>query len=153
MKITIATIGKWKSGSEKALFYDYAARVPWNMTLKELEDKKPRVNITQSKIREAELLLAACENADVKVALDEKGKMLSSVNFANTLRKWEDQGLSDIAFIIGGPDGLDASVHKACQMTIALGTFTWPHLLVRALLAEQVYRASTILKNHPYHRE
>jgi 23S rRNA (pseudouridine1915-N3)-methyltransferase len=86
------------------------------------------------------------------VALDERGKSLGSVAFAQTLASWRDAGEPRVTFVIGGSDGLPDSVRKLARTTIALGVQTWPHLLVRTMLAEQLYRAVTILAGHPYHR-
>jgi len=87
------------------------------------------------------------------IALDERGKTLASGDFATLLGRWRDDGVGDLAFAIGGAGGLDASVREAAALTLALGPMTWPHLLTRALLAEQLYRAQSILTGHPYHRE
>ena len=86
------------------------------------------------------------------VALDEHGRQLDSLAFARRLGEWQDQGRSEIAFLIGGPDGLAPSLLEQADAVIALGSMTWPHRLVRVLLAEQLYRASAILAGHPYHR-
>ncbi|MCH8038105.1 MAG: 23S rRNA (pseudouridine(1915)-N(3))-methyltransferase RlmH [Proteobacteria bacterium] len=87
------------------------------------------------------------------VALDEAGKAMTSAAFAGLLGRWRDAGVRDIAFLVGGAEGLDGSVREAAALTLALGPMTWPHLLTRALLAEQLYRAESILTGHPYHRE
>lgn len=87
------------------------------------------------------------------VALDERGKSIGSIEFARLLSKWRDAGETKITFVIGGSDGLPAGTKAGARMTLAYGTQTWPHLLVRAMLAEQIYRAITILGGHPYHRE
>lgn len=152
MRILIAAIGKAKAGPEKSLYDHYAARLGWPLSLKESEDKKSTQS-AQRKQREGELLLAASEEAHVRIALDERGKSMSSVEFAHLLQKLKDQGMQHIAFLIGGADGLDKPVLSACRQSICLGTMTWPHMLVRGLLAEQLYRAQTILSGHPYHRE
>jgi len=87
------------------------------------------------------------------VALDERGKSVSSADFARQLAKWRDAGESRVTFVIGGSDGLPADAKANARLTLAYGTQTWPHLLVRTMLAEQIYRAITILGGHPYHRE
>ena len=87
------------------------------------------------------------------VALDERGKSLGSVEFARLLSKWRDAGETRVTFVIGGSDGLPAEAKANARLTLAYGTQTWPHLLVRTMLAEQIYRAITILGGHPYHRE
>ena len=86
------------------------------------------------------------------IALDERGKSLTSVAFAQQLSAWRDAGEPRVTFLIGGSDGLPATVKSSVRFTIAYGTQTWPHLLVRTMLSEQIYRAMTILSGHPYHR-
>ncbi len=152
MNILIAAIGKLKSGPELALYEHYTKRLAWKIKLHEFELKKP-LSSPQRKAAEAGLLLPACENADHIIALDEKGRELESPQFAAYLQKRRDNGDRTIAFIIGGADGLDDSIRKKAGLMLSLGKMTWPHLLVRGMLAEQLYRAHTILNNHPYHRE
>ena len=86
------------------------------------------------------------------IALDERGKSLTSIAFSQQLANWRDSGEPRVTFLIGGSDGLPASVKSGVRSTIAFGTQTWPHLLVRTMLSEQIYRAMTILSGHPYHR-
>lgn len=152
MHCSIVTIGKWKSGPEKALFEHYGTRLPWKLSLKELEHKKPLAP-DALKAKEAELLLAASEGAEMVWVLDEAGKEFSSSQFAKALQNYRDQGIRGITFLIGGADGHHDSVRKRANQLFSLGKVTWPHLLVRALLAEQLYRAYTINTGHPYHRE
>ena len=89
----------------------------------------------------------------VVVALDETGQALTSAEFAGRIGKWRDGGTKDICFVIGGADGLDKAVLERAQLTLSFGRLTWPHLLVRVLLVEQIFRAQSILQGHPYHRE
>jgi 23S rRNA (pseudouridine1915-N3)-methyltransferase len=152
VQCNIVSVGKWKSGPEKALFEHYGARLPWKITLKELDTKK-FIGSDNLKAKEADLLLAACKDSEMVWALDEAGKSFSSSQFAQQLGRYRDDGIRGITFIIGGADGLHESVHKRANHLFSLGKVTWPHLLVRALLAEQLYRAHTILSGHPYHRE
>ncbi len=156
MRLLIATAGKWKAGGkagpERALFEHYAGRIAFALELREIEEKK-KLKSQALKKREGELLLAQVPDGAVVVALDEAGKTLSSAAFAEKLRIWRDHGVKDVAFIIGGADGLDGAVKKRADLVISFGAQTWPHLLVRGLLAEQLYRAECILAGHPYHRE
>lgn len=105
------------------------------------------------KAREAELILGALPAGARLVALDERGALRSSRAFAERLAAWRDQGMAELAFAIGGADGLDATVLDRAHATLSLGPMTWPHLLVRGMLLEQLYRAQQILAGHPYHRE
>jgi len=154
MRITIAAVGKWKAGPEKALFEEYRKRLKWPLALKEVEERRP-LPAPQLKAREAELLRAAVpgKSGDILlVALDERGKTLSSEALAKQISAWQQRGISEAAFVIGGADGLGESLKKDSGMLLSLGAMTWPHMLVRVMLIEQLYRAQQILAGHPYHR-
>ncbi len=151
MKILIAAIGKAKASPEQELFRAYAKRLPWKLECVQLAAKLQ--DTSARKQREAELLLKACAGYDRIVALDENGQSLSSREFATTLGQWQQKGNSSFAFVIGGADGLDETLLKKAHLKWSLGRVTWPHMLVRAMLAEQLYRAHTLLTNHPYHRD
>jgi len=133
------------------LFNYYAGRITLPFELREIEEKK-KLPPDALKKREGELLLAQIPDGAIVVALDEKGKSLTSVAFAEKLGRWRDDGIKDIVFVIGGADGLDGSVRNRADLVIGFGVQTWPHLLVRGMLAEQIYRAQSILAGHPYHR-
>lgn len=152
MKILLAACGKMKDASNEAgLMREYIKRMKWKFSLKEIESKKPD---SDSRMRdEAEALLTACAPCDRLIALDERGKHISSRELAAQLATWQQQGASAIGIVIGGADGLHESVRHKADLTIAFGRATWPHMMVRAMLAEQLYRASAILENHPYHRD
>lgn len=148
----ILAIGKWKKGPEKDLFDTYCARLRPKPVLKELDLRK-KLSGPELKQAEAELLLDNVPKGAVIVALDERGKTLSSRKFALKMQNWQDQGRGDVAFIIGGADGLDESVRTRADLLISFGAMTWPHMLVRPMLAEQLFRSSSILAGHPYHRD
>jgi 23S rRNA (pseudouridine1915-N3)-methyltransferase len=105
------------------------------------------------KAREAELIFGALPAGIPLVALDERGATWSSRVFADRIAAWRDAGWPELAFAIGGADGLDAVVLDRADATMSLGSMTWPHLLVRGMLLEQLYRAQQILAGHPYHRD
>ncbi|MDH5748567.1 MAG: 23S rRNA (pseudouridine(1915)-N(3))-methyltransferase RlmH, partial [Rhodospirillales bacterium] len=130
----------------------FAGRISPALNLKEVEEKK-LLPPAELKRREGELLRAAAAKGAIMVALDEKGLSLTSQDFADRIGGWRDQGTKNVAFFIGGANGLDDGVLKEAALVLSLGAMTWPHLLVRGLLAEQVYRAQCILSGHPYHRE
>ncbi|MEE8352575.1 MAG: 23S rRNA (pseudouridine(1915)-N(3))-methyltransferase RlmH [Rhodospirillales bacterium] len=150
MRVRIVACGRWKSGPERALFDHYAGRITFPFELKEIEEKK-NLPADVLKKREGELLLAQVPDGVIIVALDENGKSLSSAKFAEKLGQWRDDA-RDVAFLIGGADGLDGVVRKRAELVIGFGVQTWPHLLVRGMLAEQIYRVQCILAGHPYHR-
>lgn len=152
MRLWIVAVGRLKAGPELELYRHYAARLTLPMELREVEEKR-KLPPDQLKIRENDLLLAALPKGAAVVALDEKGKALASAPFAARLGGWRDEGRADVAFVIGGADGLADSVRKRADLVWSLGAPTWPHRLVRALLVEQLYRAQCILGGHPYHRE
>jgi 23S rRNA (pseudouridine1915-N3)-methyltransferase len=151
MQITVAAVGRARPGPERALFDHYRQRLSWSLTLKEVEEKRP-LTVIERMGREAEMLLAAVPAGAVVVALDERGGPISSEDFAARLGTWRDQGRARVAFLIGGADGHTDAVRNRSDLLLSFGRMTWPHMLVRGLLAEQLYRAECILANHPYHR-
>jgi 23S rRNA (pseudouridine1915-N3)-methyltransferase len=154
MRILILSIGRWKRGPQRALYDEYRGRLAWPVELREIEERRS-LPPAKLKARESELLLAAlpAERARIAVvALDAGGKPLSSDAFAARLGRWRDEGRAGTAFLIGGADGLAPTALAAADLTLSLGALTWPHLLVRGMLMEQLYRAQQILAGHPYHR-
>jgi 23S rRNA (pseudouridine1915-N3)-methyltransferase len=157
MKLRILAVGRAKSGPEAALIAEYARRLQWTLAIEEVEERRP-LSGPELKAREAELLVQAFEKGGAKgrgvlVALDERGRQLGSRDFAQKLGAWRDQGVAEIAFVIGGADGLAQSLRQRADLTLALGQMTWPHMLARAMLVERIYRAQQILAGHPYHRD
>ena len=151
MKITIACIGRAGRGPERDLYEHYAGRIRWPLTLRELEEKKklPPVELIR---REGDLLLGAVPDRSVLIALDRRGKVLDSEAFAKRLERWRDDGIADLAFLIGGADGHGEPLLARASLVLSFGAMTWPHQLARAMLAEQIYRAQQLLAGHPYHR-
>ena len=151
MRLTIIAVGRHKTGPLKALQEFYAERIRWPLTIREVEERR-KLSPAELKAREAELILGALPKDAVLVALDARGKNLSSTDFADRLASWRDADAS-LVFVIGGADGLADSVFDRARLVLSLGAMTWPHLLVRGMLLEQLYRAQQILAGHPYHRE
>ena len=151
MKIIVAAIGRAKAGPERDLFQTYTSRLRWPVQLKEIEIKK-ELDTNIRRTREGVALLAAIPEHARIIVLDENGKNDTSKEFAIRLGEWRDAGTATVAFIIGGADGIDGAVRNRADTILSFGTLTWPHMLVRALLAEQIYRAHAILSGHPYHR-
>ncbi|CAA7625283.1 Ribosomal RNA large subunit methyltransferase H [Magnetospirillum sp. LM-5] len=151
MKLWLAAVGRAKPGPEQDLYQQYVRRLAAPITLREVEEKRP-LPMAARMAREAELLLAAIPERALVVALDERGKTVGSEDFAAQIGRWRDDGVADLAFLIGGADGHGEAVRSRAQLLLSFGAMTWPHMLVRAMLAEQVWRAQAILSGHPYHR-
>ncbi|MGH7030711.1 MAG: 23S rRNA (pseudouridine(1915)-N(3))-methyltransferase RlmH [Stellaceae bacterium] len=145
-------IGKSRSGPFTQLRTLYARRIVPAPAIVELEERR-RLPPPLLKEREAELILNVLPSGVPLVALDERGSLRSSRDFADRLAGLRDRGVAELAFAIGGADGLGAAVLERAQETLSLGPMTWPHLMVRGMLLEQLYRAQQILAGHPYHRE
>jgi 23S rRNA (pseudouridine1915-N3)-methyltransferase len=159
VRLLIAAVGRLKSGPERELCERYMTRArdagralqfaPIDIAeIAESNARRPPDRL----IEEGKALIAAVPAASRKVALDARGKTLTSEEFAQRLAGWRDQGAAAVIFFIGGANGLDESIRRAADLSIAYGAATFPHQLVRTLLAEQIYRSITILAGHPYHR-
>jgi 23S rRNA (pseudouridine1915-N3)-methyltransferase len=130
----------------------YAARIVPPIAIVELEVRQ-RLPSAAVKAREAALILGALSARARLIALDERGTVLSSRGLADQLAAWRGQGVAELSFAVGGADGLGAEVLDRADTRLSLGPMTWPHLLARCMLLEQLYRAQQILAGHPYHRE
>ena len=151
MKISIISIGRFKNGFEKEFFNTYQTRLyRWPLSLIEITHKK-NLAIPQQKTYEAELIKEKLSEKSFLIALDEHGVHMPSEKFAYFMKDTLEKN-PHITFLIGGAHGLDASLLGLCAKKIALSAMTWPHMVVRGMLAEQLYRASSILDNHPYHK-
>jgi 23S rRNA (pseudouridine1915-N3)-methyltransferase len=154
MKITICAVGRLRKGPERELIDDYLKRFEKSgrafglgpASVVEVEDKK---GLGQS--AEADLLSRAIPDGSVIVTLDERGSLISSPEFATKLQGWRDQA-RDVAFVIGGADGIDPSLRSRAEFSISFGKMVWPHMLARVMLTEQIYRAGQIIAGTPYHR-
>jgi|SRR6056297_390865 len=155
MRVHICAVGRLRSGPERALIDDYLTRFdrtgrslgfgPSNLL--EVEDKKGG-----GIPAEAALLERAIPTGAVIVALDERGKLLTSPQFSDRLAGWRDAARGDVAFVIGGADGLAPALRDRADFKLSFGAMVWPHMLARVMLAEQLYRAASILAGSPYHR-
>lgn len=151
MRLLIAAVGRHKAGPLKALEQHYAERILWPLSIREVEERR-KLPAAELKEREGTLLLASLPAGATIVALDERGISLSSPDFAGKIASWRDRGTGDLAFLIGGADGHGDTVRRRADLILSLGAMTWPHLLVRGMLLEQLYRAQQIITGHPYHR-
>lgn len=152
MRIRIIAVGRAKRGPEQSLYDVYRKRIPWPLELIEVEEKRP-LPTDQRIAREDELIRAKIPDGAVIVAMDETGDDLTSRKLAARFREWQDNGVGDLVFLIGGADGLSEGLKNEARLKIRFGRVTWPHMLVRPMLAEQIYRCRQILDGHPYHRD
>lgn len=158
-RLHILALGKAGKGPESQLVEDYRQRISRQgrqigigpLEVIELETRG-KGQKGADKAAEAELLMRHVPKGAALVTLDERGRMLSSPDLARWIGRMRDEGHSDIAFIIGGADGLDPSMRERADLVLSFGPMVWPHLLARAMLAEQLYRATSILAGSPYHR-
>jgi 23S rRNA (pseudouridine1915-N3)-methyltransferase len=151
MEIAIVAIGRLKRGPIADLVADYTTRLPWPVAIHEI-DAINRKNAAETVRVEAERLRAQLPKTGRVVALDSGGRQLGSEAFAKQLGSWRDGGAPRVAFVIGGAEGLERRLIEEADLALSLGAMTWPHLLVRAMLAEQLFRAASLLAGHPYHR-
>jgi 23S rRNA (pseudouridine1915-N3)-methyltransferase len=152
MNITIISIGRFKNNPQKEIFEIYLKRLTWSVNLRELE-VKAALSGDVLKEKEGQLLLDNIPASAKIILLDEKGKNPSSKEFADLLKNYQANGYGNLAFIIGGASGVSEAVKNKADIILSLGKLTFPHMMVRSILAEQLYRAYSILNNHPYHRE
>jgi len=146
MKILIAAIGKCKKNSpEYQLIEEYVKRSGWNIVIKEAD------NSSQSE--EAKFLQSTIPSGAKVVVLDERGENMKSLELAHKIETWQLNGCSEICFLIGGADGHLPTTREKADLLLSFGKLTLPHMLMRAVLTEQIYRVQTIINHHPYHRE
>lgn len=139
MLLHIVARGRIGRGPEAELVDRYLKRITWPMRTTELPDQGGRIPVLEPQSR--------------LVLLDETGELLGSKAFADRLGRWRDDGVREARFMIGAADGFDAAERAGADLLLSFGRMTWPHLMARAMLAEQLWRATSILANHPYHRE
>lgn len=155
MRVTIVAVGRLRAGPEHEMIADYLQRFERTgralslgpARLVEVEDRK---NLGME--AEAVLIERALPVGSLTVTLDERGQMLTSPEFAALLARWRDEGRQEAAFVIGGADGIAPALRARGDQSVSFGRMVWPHMLVRVMLAEQLYRAASILSGAPYHR-
>jgi 23S rRNA (pseudouridine1915-N3)-methyltransferase len=154
MKINILSIGKFENSAHKLVFENYLKRLKWKVELREIDLKNSdKLSILERKKGEGELILKNYKPDSQMIICDENGLQPTSQEFAKMLADFGLQGKSNITFVIGGSDGLSAEILQKAKYKIAFGKITLPHLMVRCVLIEQLYRAQTIIEGHPYHRQ
>lgn len=155
MKVQICAVGRLRAGPEKTLIDDYLSRFDKTgrglslgpVSVLEVDDRKGGGMAAQ-----APLLRRAIPQGAVICALDERGTVETSPKFARRIEGWRDAGRSDLAFVIGGADGIDPALRAEADHLLSFGAMVWPHMMVRVMLSEQLYRAASILSGGPYHR-
>jgi 23S rRNA (pseudouridine1915-N3)-methyltransferase len=155
MRIHLCVVGRLRSGPERTLIDDYLTRFDRTgralglgpCQVHEVEDRKGG-----GMAAEATLLRKALPKGALLCIMDERGKVMSSPDFANKLAGWRDGGRQDLAIVIGGADGIDPSLRAEADFALSFGAMVWPHMLVRVMITEQLYRAASILAGSPYHR-
>ncbi|MEL6642884.1 MAG: 23S rRNA (pseudouridine(1915)-N(3))-methyltransferase RlmH [Pseudomonadota bacterium] len=153
MQIRICAVGRLRAGPERALIEDYTQRFERTgrnlglgpLDIIEVEAKKG--------LSEGQALMRVLPESARICVLDERGRTMTSPDFATLLAQWRDDGNATAAFVIGGADGLDDALRGRADVTLSLGKMVWPHMLARVMLTEQLYRAASILAGSPYHRE
>lgn len=158
MNVTIVAVGRLKAGPERELVGRYVERATAagrraGLAVRTRELAESRAGSADARCREeADAILAVVPGDARLVALDERGKTMTSDAFAGTIGQWRDAGVRDAVLAIGGPDGHGEAIRDAATAMLSFGAMTWPHQIARVLAAEQVYRTVTILTGHPYHR-
>jgi 23S rRNA (pseudouridine1915-N3)-methyltransferase len=159
MRLVVIAVGRLKQGPERELadryrerFEDIGRKLGFRgLDVHEVAESRAR-DVEQRVREEAAAVFALAPEEMVLVTLDEKGKSIDSVAFAAHLGRWRDESVTSTVFVIGGADGLSPELRRRARLSVAFGTATWPHQIVRVMLLEQIYRAATILAGHPYHR-
>lgn len=139
MQLHIIARGKIGNSPEAQLVERYMRRIKWPQKITQLPDIGGKIPPASPQMK--------------TILLDEKGTAYSSIDFANIMEKWRDHGVGEARFMIGAADGFSDDERRDADLLLSFGTMTWPHLMARAMLAEQLFRATSILANHPYHRE
>ncbi|SMR82345.1 23S rRNA (pseudouridine1915-N3)-methyltransferase [Aliiroseovarius halocynthiae] len=155
MRVHVCAVGRLRKSPELDLIDDYSTRFDRTgralglgpLSFHEVEDKKGG-----GMSAEAPLLERAIPKGALICTMDERGKVMSSPDFAKLLGRWRDEGRQDVAFVIGGADGIDPALRAKADASLSFGKMVWPHMLVRVMLSEQLYRAASILAGSPYHR-
>lgn len=156
MQITIRAAGFIKSGPERIMIDDYLGRagvIGRNIGFPDISESAVDIRAAKSRSSETETILSTVKPGDVLIILDERGKALTSRQMAKQIAHWRDDGVRNLVIAIGGADGFEPSALPAGVVKWQLGKPTWPHKLVRVMIAEQVYRALSILAGTPYHRD
>lgn len=149
--VELIVVGKLSKGPLHELAQDYSKRIGWPLKIHEIESKYKEAAKVQDD--EATQILSKLSNSAFVVVMDERGNGLKSLDFAKTLQNLQNTGVNHLQFVIGGADGLTDEIRDQANLLLSFGQQTWPHMMARVMLLEQIYRAQQILAGHPYHRE
>ena len=152
MRITILAVGKLRHSIFNQLYELYAKRLKWELILREIEPHNIKNTREQRRYESAKMLALIPDGAQI-IILDENGETLSSSGLASWIDSKIQNGSKDICIVIGGANGLDLDIFPKSHLILALGRLTWPHLMVRGMILEQIYRVQQILSGHPYHKD
>jgi 23S rRNA (pseudouridine1915-N3)-methyltransferase len=161
MQLAIIAVGQMRGADEMPLVEDFHRRIEASgrqlgisgLSILELREKRGLTGGEKKRSENALIADALARRSGPLIVLDETGKSLTSRAFADRLQGWIERGDSDVTFVIGGADGLDDTIRARADMVLSLGPMTWPHMLARVLLCEQIWRSVSILTRHPYHRD
>lgn len=155
MKFEVVAVGKMRNDSFRNLTDDYLGRLEHYLPVEEIEVRESRLttqNLQKGLIEEAESLRSASSEGTIEVALDERGRQVTSREFAGWINEWMISGTRYVSFYIGSANGLDPAFRGQCRRRLSLAKMTLPHEMARMMLAEQLYRAMSIIRGEPYHR-
>lgn len=149
--IELIVVGRLSKGPLYELAQDYQKRLQWPLKIHEIESKIKEPKRAQDD--ETTQIISRLSNSAFVIVMDERGNGLKSLDFAKTIQNLQNTGVNHIQFVIGGADGLNDEIRDQANLLLSFGQQTWPHMLARVMLLEQIYRAQQILSGHPYHRE
>jgi 23S rRNA (pseudouridine1915-N3)-methyltransferase len=151
LKFDVIAVGRLRKGPLFELSQEYMKRIQWSLTVYEIEAKNGDARAV--KAEENKKIAEYIKDGAFVIVMDERGNGLKSIDFAHTMRRLQDSGEKHIQFIIGGADGLSDETRGRANLLLSFGQQTWPHMLARVMILEQIYRAQQIIQGHPYHRE
>lgn len=150
-KVDLIVVGRLRKGPWHELQEEYRTRLRWDLMIHEIESRHPDEKEQQKE--EQKFILSKLDEDSFVIVLDERGDGLRSLDFSHTIQKLQNTGVSRLTFLIGGAMGFTDEVRAKANLLLSFGQQTWPHMMVRVMLLEQIYRAQQIMAGHPYHRE
>ena len=151
MNFNIIAVGRMKPGPLKNIWDEYQKRLWWRVTIKEVAEKND-FGKNEMRKREAKLLRANIAQGFPVIAMDQRGQTFTSEKFSDCINDFQSNGYNHLNFLIGGSNGLEKTILESCQLTLSMGLMTWPHMLARIMLIEQIYRSQYIIHKNPFHK-